>query len=331
MIIQHAYFLYFSLPIIFIIALWHKYYYKNPIYLFSSNLSFQYSKENGASRSSTSWKDNLLFYLRLIILVLLSCAIARFQIPDYNSKLPVEGLDIMLVLDVSGSMQFFDDMHDQRARIDVAKAEALKFISKRENDPIGLVLFGRDAVSRCPLTIDKNILNEIVTDIQLGVVNPDGTVLSKAILTAANRLKNSKSKSKIMIVLTDGEPSPEDIHPKLSIDLAKKLGIKIYTVGVGSKEGGFFNHPFYGLIKMQQGINADLLQAFANETGGKFFEAKSAADMENIYETIDKLERTEYITPIYSRYYEYFILLLWLAVLLFLTEIILASILWLKL
>ena len=128
----------------------------------------------------------------------------------------------MLVLDASQSMIIFDDPQDRRTRWDVARDEALRFIDKRENDPIGLVLFAGVALSRCPLTLDKGILKEILHETTTATIAVPGTVLSRAILTAANRLKKSTAKNKIMIVLTDGEPTGNDTRPELSIDLAKE-------------------------------------------------------------------------------------------------------------
>lgn len=323
--IAYPYFLYIGVPILTAISYWRWYYYKKPIYSYGS---IEYLKN---LTSPSYWPDRILFFLRFLTLAVLLLALSRPRIPDDKSKIPVKGIDIALVLDVSGSMQLFDDPKDPRSRIEVAKKEALKFIEKRENDPIALVVFGKMAVSRCPLTLDKNILKEIVKDTNIGIINPDGTVISQAILMAANRLKNSNSKSKIMIVLTDGEPSPEDVKPEISIDMAKKLGIKIYTIGVGSEQGGFVRHPYYGIMKAKSILNIRLLEKFANETGGQFFLAQSPSDMEKIYNAIDKLERSEHETPLFANYFEYFMPFLLLVLLFLLSEIVLSSTLWLSL
>lgn len=252
-------------------------------------------------------KKNWLFYLspilQTLVLLLLVIIIAKPRIVDVKSKINVEGIDMMLVLDVSGSMQIYDDQHDQRSRLEVAKQEAIKFIDKRENDPLGLVIFAHDAVSRCPLTLDKKILKEILHDTHLGIIDPSGTVLSLGIIMAANRLKNSKAKNKIMIVLTDGAPSAEDVPPDQAIDVAKKLGIKIYTIGIGYDGVRYFNDPFRGPQAIP-GVNKELLQTIAQQTGGRYFEAKKPNDMKKIYDTIDTLEKTEYETDIFTRYYD---------------------------
>lgn len=245
----------------------------------------------------------VFYFLRLLVLVLLAVLIAKPQVVDSRSKVPVEGIDIVLVLDVSGSMQFRDYDDDERSRFDVAKAEAIRFIEKRDTDALGLVLFGKDTVSRCPITFDKQLLKEVVDELQLGVIDSEGTMLITGIVTAANRLKHSQSASKIMIVLTDGEPSEGDMDPSVGIDVAKKLGIKIYTVGIGSEQEQVFMHPLYGIIAKPK-VNKDLLTRIAQETGGSYFLARNAGDMRRIYDKIDALERTEHSVPMFSVYYD---------------------------
>ena len=263
----------------------------------------------GAYRAARGSNNQYVFripvILRFIILCLLALLIARPQLVDVKSKINVKGIDIMLILDVSGSMQCFDDIKDQRSRFTVAKEEAIRFIEKRENDPIGLILFGKDAISRCPLTLDTNILNEIMQNLQIGTIDPDGTVLSTAIAMGVQRLRKSKAKSKIMIVLTDGEPTPGlDIEPDKAINLAKKFGIKVYTIGIGGEHGGLWKDPLFGITAMGFPINKKLLLYIAQETGGNFFHAKSPEEVKRIYDIIDSLEKTEYETTIFSNYYD---------------------------
>lgn len=250
--------------------------------------------------------DYVVYGLRFIALFLIVLAIGRPQIVDPKSAVRVEGVDIALVLDVSYSMLLFDDLKDQRTRIEIAKAEAIKFVERRESDPIGLVLFGRYAVSRCPLTLDKDILRQIIAKIEIGEIDPGGTGLSIAMLTAANRLKNSKAKSRIMIVLTDGQPSPDDLNPQIVIDIAKKLDVKIYTIGIGSIDGGYLRHPIHGIIKHGELFNSELLTKFAEQTGGRFFQAKDAGDLNQIYHQIDQLEKTSYETAVFTKRAELF-------------------------
>jgi len=251
-------------------------------------------------------RDKVFFAIRLATLTLLALMIAKPQLVDQRTRIQVEGIDIMLVLDASGSMQFNDYAGDKRSRFDVAKEEAIRFIERRENDAIGLVLFGNGAVSRAPLTPDKRVLRELVQEAELGeVVNPDGTKLFTAIASAANRLQAAKAHSKVMILLTDGEPTEGDADGPTALELAKTLGIKIYTVGIGSEEEDYMVHPLYGIIPKPK-VNAPLLQKIAQETGGAFFMAHNARDMRRVYETIDRLEKTEKEVPIFSKYYDVF-------------------------
>lgn len=233
----------------------------------------------------------------------LAFLIGNPQLVDRRSNIIVDGIDIIVALDVSGSMQFQDYSQDERSRFEVAKDEAVRFIEKRLNDAIGLVLFGKVALSRCPVTMDKKILINIIEDLKLGDIDPDATMLSTALITAANRLKDSKAKSKIIILLTDGEPSSGDIDPQVALKIVKKFGIKLYTIGIGSDEDEIMIHPLGGLIQKPK-VNVPLLQHLARETGGKFFMAHNDRDMRSIYDTIDQLERTEHESPLYSRYFD---------------------------
>jgi Ca-activated chloride channel homolog len=276
--------------------------------------------------SSHQYKT-IFFCMRVLALAVLAFLLSRPQLVDERSNIWVEGIDMMLVLDVSGSMDFRDYGDDKASRVDVAKEEAIRFIDKRVHDPLGLVIFGQEAVSRCPMTTDKNILKSIVQDLHIGSINPDGTMLSRALLTAANRLKNSHAKSKIIIVLTDGEPSPGDESPELAIAVAQRMGIKIYTIGIGSGEEKVFMHPLYGMIG-KPGINKQLLSDIASKTGGKFFLAENQQEMRSIYDEIDRLEKTEYQTNVFSHYYELFMPFLWFVLIVMLLEVCLASWMW---
>lgn len=313
-----------GMPVILVLAGWHWYYYKHPVYRFSSLVPFTQVKV-------PQYQRFIKLLLRTGTLLALCLALARVRQPDERTRIPVQGVDIMLVLDISGSMNIFDDLQDQRPRFAVAREEALRFIQRREHDPVGLVIFGGVALARSPLTLDKDMLKEILMQTDTDTIEEQGTVLSRAILTAANRLKKSDAKSKIMVVLTDGDPSEQDTPPHLSIDLAKKLGIKIYTVGIGSERGGWYNHPLYGTIQYPSSFNEPLLRLYAQETGGQFFHARNPADMKQIYATIDTLEKSEHEAPLYGHYYEYFMIFLWLAFFLLLLEIFLRTIVWVRL
>lgn len=276
--------------------------------------------------------EHVPYIIRLLTLIVLALLLGQPQFVNVKSKRHVDGIDIMMVLDVSGSMQCFDDLRDRRKRFEVAKEEAIRFIKKRDDDQIGLVLFGKDVISRCPLTLDKNILQEILEKLELGTIDPDGTVLCMAISMAAKRLKDSKAKSKIMIVLTDGEPTPGlDVKPEIAIALAKKLGIKIYTIGVGGEHGGLWHDPIFGIRQMGFKLNKELLNALAHHTDGNFFLAQKPDDMKKIYDTIDSLEKSEYEVPIFTHYTELVIPFIIFALMLFFLELILTSFVWFRL
>jgi len=270
-------------------------------------------------------KNRLMMILRSLTLLLLILITARPQSADERSEVNVEGIAVMLVLDVSGSMDCFDDLNNPKSRFEIAQEEAIKFINRRKNDQFGLVLFGAVAATRAPLTADKKIVTEIIQDTKLGAINPNGTVLAMGIAMGVNRLRNSPLKSKIMVVLTDGEPSPEDINIRIAIDLAKKAGIKVYTIGIGSPAGGFIQHPYGGIVQMPASLNVDLLTTIAQETGGMFFKASNQKELEDIYKQIDMFEKTKHQAPIYAHYYEYYWVLLLFACILLCIDIIMSS------
>ncbi len=287
-----------AIPVFFLVLVWRTVRYKHTRYVYPLTAA-----AIGAHLQSAHYYKRIINGIRFLVLALLALLLLKPQLVDTSSQVKVAGIDIVLVLDVSGSMQFQDFKDDTRSRVEIAKDEAIRFIGKRDNDAIGLVVFGRDAISRCPLTLDKHILAQCVSDLQIGTVNPDGTVLATGMVTALNRLKDSMAKSKVIIVLTDGEPSEEDVDPKIPLEVAKKLGIKIYTIGIGSDTQEQFMDPLYGIVLKPQ-VNAQLLAYIASQTGGRFFMARSSRDMRDIYTTIDQLERSELQAPIFSHYYD---------------------------
>jgi|SaaInlLV_10m_DNA_2_1039722.scaffolds.fasta_scaffold06189_4 Ca-activated chloride channel homolog len=312
------------IPILIFLCVWRWKYYRAPLYLFS--LVDVFKKQNIAKKSRRSLVYGVL---RAIILFGLIFIIARPQWVDKRSNINVDGIDIVITLDVSGSMRIFDDLKDKRTRIEVAKTEALHFIEKREFDPIGIVIFAVDALSRCPLTLDKNVLQEIVNEIHLGIIDDRGTSLGTGLATAVNRLRNSKSKSKVIILLTDGQPQGNDkISPEEAMHLAKKFDIKVYTIGVGNKKGGYFPGHFGYIEQIPDSIDEVLLKKIARGTGGKFFRANNANEMRKIYDAIDSLEKTEYNTDVFHRYYEAFFGVIWLLLLFLFFELFLHLWLW---
>jgi len=165
----------------------------------------------------------------------------------------------------------------------------------------------------------------------LGVIDSDGTVISKAIITALNRLKKSEAKTKIIILLTDGEPSQGDLHPSDALTLAQKYGVKIYTIGIGSPEGGIMSHPLLGLQRTSSVVNTELLELLARRSGGKCFLAHNQKELQKIYETINALEQSEYETDVYHKYHDIFMPFLWILAGWMVLEGLLATFVWFSL
>jgi Ca-activated chloride channel family protein len=317
----YTYILYGGL-VILAAALWYRImYYNSPFYVYPVTHMITESLQ-----VRLNYKK-ILSFLRFIALAGLILLAARPQLIDQQSKINVEGIDIMMAIDVSGSMQLFDSLDLRRPRIDIAKEEAIKFIKKRDNDPIGLVLFAEEAVTRCPVTLDKKMLESIISSTELGIINPQGTMLSKGLLMAVNRLKKSTAKSRIIILLTDGEPTPGDEKPEVVAALAKKYGIKIYTIGIGGQQGGYIDTAF-GIQAIDMPFNTEKLSFFAQQTGGRMFHVTKPEELARIYEIINQLEKTEYETNIFQKYED--VLMPYLAILMGLlsTEIILSQIVW---
>jgi Ca-activated chloride channel homolog len=253
------------------------------------------------------------FVLRCAGIGLLAIALARPQQGTSEEEVTTEGIDIMLVLDVSFSMRALD-FHPNN-RLFVAKETIKDFIKKRRNDRIGLVVFAKRAYTKCPLTLDYNILTQFVDKIDFEDFG-DATAIGTAIATAANRLKDTPAKSKVMILLTDGGNNFGEIAPLAAAKASGDLGIKIYTIGVGKE--GLVPYPvqvidqFSGKVvgtqiqNVQSDLDEQLLADIAGATGGKFFRAQNAEKLKEIYDTIDKMEKTEIKTKLYTSYADRF-------------------------
>lgn len=245
---------------------------------------------------AAGWKvrlRHLLFVLELLVLALWIVAAARPQSGSSVRNINVNALDIMLVLDISGSMQAIDFQPNNR--LYVAKQVLTEFIKSRKEDRIGLVCFAHDAYTQCPLTFDYNILIEFLDQVDFGDI-PDGTAIGMALAGAANRLRESDAKTKLIILLTDGVNNRGEIDPITAAELCSTLGIKAYTVGVG-KEGIVqyaVDDPVFGkrLVQRRSEIDIPTLQKIASITGGKFYRAQDADALHKIYEEISDLEKT---------------------------------------
>lgn len=245
------------------------------------------------------WTFKLMIYrslpfMRLFCLLLFIAALARPQKVTAEREYQTKGVDIIISLDISGSMLAEDFKPENR--MVVAKQEAVKFIKGRENDRVGLVVFARKAYTQCPLTLDYNILIQLLNDIQIGMI-ADGTAIGMGLATSVNRLRSSDAKSKIIILITDGENNSGNIDPITAAELAKTFGIKVYTIGVG--KGGLVpfpvNDPLFGKRYVQANVEIDetTLKRIADITGGLFFRARDPQSLAEIYEKINSLEKTE--------------------------------------
>ena len=276
----------------------------------------------------TSWRSTLrpfLPLLRVAALVLMIVALARPRLDLSEESVTAEGIDIVLTMDLSTSMGAQDFNPN---RLEVAKQVARDFVSRREYDRIGLVAYAGEAYTKAPLTVDKEIINRFIGELEMGEIT-DGTAIGLGLETAINRLKDSEAASKIIILLTDGENNAGDRHkPEVAAEIAKQYGIRVYTIGVGSGEETLMpSAPIGGgryRFKPTRGTVDDKLLAYiAEETDGRYFRARDTEELESIYDYIDELEKTEIETTVFRRYEEQFARFLWVGLGLLLLETLL--------
>lgn len=279
---------------------------------FSSTASFE-----AAPRSVRYYMRHLPVVLRCVVVVLLSVALARPQTSEQGSTTTVEGIDIVLAIDVSGTMLAADLRPD---RLSAAKDVASRFVADRQGDRIGLVVFAGESYTQCPLTTDKRSLQTLLQQVEFGVIN-DGTAIGMGLATAVNRLRESDSKSKVVILLTDGVNNAGQIAPMSAAEIAAEYGIKVYTVGVGKQ--GYAPYPYtdpWGNVRYQQqkvDIDEQTLTDIAAKTGGEYFRAVDRESLEEIYDRIGQMEKSRIETDNFVLYHEHFATyLLWAVVLL---------------
>lgn len=269
---------------------------------------------------------HILLVLRVLTVGLLCVALARPQYGESIEDVTTQGVDIMLVMDLSTSMKIMD--FRPQNRLFVAKQTIEKFILGRRNDRIGLVVFAGQAFTQCPLTLDYGVLVQFLRKVDFGMMD-DGTAIGTGILTGLNRLRGSTAKSKVMVVLTDGENNAGEVDPVTAAKAAAALGIKIYTIGVG-KQGEQpmeMEDPLFGkrIVSVPTKIDEPMMRTIASLTGGKYYRAQDPKGLEEIYSTIDKLEKTEITSNSYYRYHELFRNLLLAALAFLLLEVGLAN------
>ena len=237
----------------------------------------------------------MLKILRFIVLALLIVTLARPQLSQSREHQLAKGIDILLVLDISESMRAED--FEGANRIETAKLVINDFLAHRENDRIGLVVFAGESFTLCPLTLDYPVLVELLNDVKLGQLE-DGTAIGDALATATHRLRVSQSKTKIVILLTDGENNAGSITPETAASLAKSFGIKVYTIGMG-KEGGAripyadttFGKRYREVLTY---LDENTLKLIASTTGGRYFRATDGQSLKRIYTEIDRFEKTKF-------------------------------------
>lgn len=268
-----------------------------------SEATLQISDARVYAHTPKSYKNYLLhapFLLRIIALILIIVVLARPQSTNNWQNSEIEGIDIMLAIDVSTSM-LAEDLKPNR--LEAAKDVAAAFVNGRPNDNIGLTLFAGESFTQCPLTVDHAVLLNLFQGIQCGIIE-DGTAVGMGIANAVTRLKDSKAKSKVIILLTDGTNNKGDISPLTAAEIAKSFGIRVYTIGVGTNGTAPYPIQMGGTVQYINTpveIDEKTLTDIASTTDGNYFRATSNSKLKEVYAQIDKLERTKLNVKEYSK------------------------------
>ncbi len=287
----------------------------------------------GLSRSSVG---RILMRMRWLALILLIIALARPRLGEGQAKIRASGIDIVVALDLSGSMAAEDfELKGQPVnRLVIAKDVLEQFIRKRENDRIGLVAFAGRAYIATPLTLDHDFLRQNLERLNLGTLE-DGTAIGSAISAAVNRLRDIQAKSRIVVLMTDGQNNAGKVPPATAAEAAQALGIRLYTIGVGTR--GIARVPYVnvfgqkGYIDQKVDIDEEMLTKVAEMTGGKYFRAENTAGLRKIYDEIDQLEKTEVEINKYQRFRELYPFVALAGLVILLLEVILSNTVWRRL
>lgn len=279
----------------------------------------------GVSRTSPGgrvrWRP-LLNVLRVMALVAIIVALARPQSSSVNETMDSEGIDIMLSIDVSGSM-LAEDLKPNR--IEAAKKVAMNFVEGREGDRMGLVIFSGESFTMCPITIDHGVLLQQISNIRSGLL-VDGTAIGMGLATGVDRLRKTTGKSRVLILLTDGVNNTGLIDPATALEIAKAYKVRVYTIGVGTQgQAPYPRQTPFGMQKQMMPVQIDeaLLRKIASETGGKYYRATTNNSLEAIYKEIDKLEKSKVEINSYKQYAELFFPFAMLAVICLALEMLL--------
>ena len=269
--------------------------------------------------------------LRWLVLALFIVALAQPRLMKSQTEVKASGVDIVVALDMSGSMisEDFEVRGERVNRFNMARSVLKSFVDKRPNDRIGLVVFAAQAFIAAPLTLDHDYLQDNLARLDIGTINSDATAIGDALSTAINRLRDLKAKSKIIILATDGQNNSGKIQPLVAAGAAAALGVKVYTVGIG--EQGMAPMPVFmggqrvGTRQVPVDVDEDTLQKIADKTGGKYYRADNAEKFRQIYDEIDKLEKTEATVNKYTQFNELFPWLVAAGMALLLIELVLGQ------
>ncbi len=280
----------------------------------------------GAPRTLRYWLRHTPFVLRTAAFALMVVALARPQVVEQRSNTNAEGIDIMLSIDISGSMLARDFQPD---RLEAAKEVAAAFISDRVGDRIGVAVFAGESLTQSPLTTDKSTLQTMLARVRSGIIE-DGTAIGNGLATALNRLRESEAKSKVVILLTDGVNNRGEIAPLMAADIAADMGVKVYTIGVGKRGKAPYPviDPFGGVSyqMMDVEIDEETLSEIASRTGGKYFRATDKDKLKAIYDEINSLEKSKVEITDLTLYHERSLPLLLMALALLVAEFIFAHV-----
>lgn len=292
--------------------------------------TISYSNTSVLSSLQKSNKQKIIhvpFVLRCLAIILLIVALARPQSSLSWQNITTEGIDVILSMDVSLSM-LAQDLKPNR--IQAAKDVAIDFISERPNDRIGLVVFSGEGFTQCPLTTDHAVVKNLLSDIKTGML-ADGTAIGMGLATAVNRIKDSEAKSKVIILLTDGVNNAGNVAPETAAEIAKAFGVRVYTIGAGSKgmaysPVGMYPNGQYAFDYVPVSIDEPLMRKIAETTGGKYFRATSTKGLRQVYKEIDKLEKTKIEVTEYRKKSEEYLPFLLLSLLFLIIEFMLKHI-----
>ena len=306
---------------------------------------YRYLRRERQKRGSIRFSDTTLFegirsslllklrhsliLFRCAVLLLIVVALARPQSGREGREFLTQGIDIVLALDVSSSMEARDLGDRQKSRLDVCKEVVTQFVEGRTNDRLGLVLFAGESYTQCPLTLDYRIFQSFLDSVDIAEESWDGTAIGTGIATAVNRLRHSDAKSKVAILLTDGVNNRGEVDPITAAKAAKAVGVRIYTIGAGSDgtvrrkvDGGILGSRY---VSDKVEIDEDVLKEVASITGGRYYRATSERKLEEIYEEIGEMEKVDIKTRDYVDYEERFTGFLWPGLFLLGLEILLAN------